>query len=222
MKTAILPPLWAFTLCFLVSSADNICKQLRARSGPTKRRAWSGSNRFDTQMVFLKEFFKNKWFWKKSADDKKACKITPRGQRVADLHLFLQGTRELGTYRIYMHEVTLKACMRSYLVGLRSMVLYGTFSTFILCICEKRRLWQDCTNAYARMPHRFSPRLSCAAQLVFVAWIPYFVYAKSEGSGRTPRMLRLVWAIADRRWRSFVLTFASWKPTSVRSRHFNV
>ena len=56
-------------------------------------------------------------FLKKSADDKN---YHPGGQRVADLHLFLQGTRELGTYRIYMREVTLKACMRSYLVGKRS------------------------------------------------------------------------------------------------------
>ena len=59
---------------------------------------------------------------KKSADDKKACKITTQGgggggQRVADLHLFLQGTREFGTYRLYMREVTLKACMCSYIVG---------------------------------------------------------------------------------------------------------
>ena len=41
-----------------MSSADNLCKQLRPRSGPTKRRACSGSNLFDTQMVFMKEFLK--------------------------------------------------------------------------------------------------------------------------------------------------------------------
>ena len=45
------------TLCLLVSSAHNLCKQIGPRSGPTKRRAFSGSNLFDTQMVFLKEFF---------------------------------------------------------------------------------------------------------------------------------------------------------------------
>ena len=60
VKTAQLPPLWAFTLCLLVSSADNLFKQLGPRSGLTKRRAWSASNMFDTQMVFLKQFFKNK------------------------------------------------------------------------------------------------------------------------------------------------------------------
>ena len=48
---------------------------------------------------------------------KRHAKLPPRGQRVADLHLFLQRTREVGTYHIYMREVTLKACMRSCLVG---------------------------------------------------------------------------------------------------------
>ena len=31
---------------------------------------------------------------------------------------------------------------------------------------------------------------------MFVAWIPYFVYMRSEGSGGTARRLRLVWAVA--------------------------
>ena len=38
----------------LVSSADNLCKQIGPRSGQTKCRAWSGSNLFDARMVFLK------------------------------------------------------------------------------------------------------------------------------------------------------------------------
>ena len=46
------------TLCGLVSSADNICKKFGPRSGPTERRAWSGSKMFDTLMEFLEEFFK--------------------------------------------------------------------------------------------------------------------------------------------------------------------
>ena len=41
-----------------MSSADNICKQFGSRSGPTKRRASSGSKLFDTLMIFLKEFTK--------------------------------------------------------------------------------------------------------------------------------------------------------------------
>ena len=41
-----------------VSSADNFCKQFGPRSCSTKGQAWSGSNLFDTQMVFLKKKFK--------------------------------------------------------------------------------------------------------------------------------------------------------------------
>ena len=85
VKTAQLPPLWVLNLCLLVSSADNLCKQFGPRSGLTKRRAWSGSNLFDTQMVFLNEFFKNKWFWKNQQTTKKHAKLPPRGQRV-NLH----------------------------------------------------------------------------------------------------------------------------------------
>ena len=48
----------ALILVLLVSSADNLCKQFRPRSGPTKCRAWSGSKLFETLMEHLKEFFK--------------------------------------------------------------------------------------------------------------------------------------------------------------------
>ena len=82
VKTAQLPPLWAFTLCFLVSSADNVCKKLGPRSGPTKRRACSGSNRFLTQMVFLKDFFQNKWFWKISRRQKGLQNYHPWGKEL--------------------------------------------------------------------------------------------------------------------------------------------
>ena len=33
---------------------NNLCKEFGPRSAPTKCRAWSGSNLFDTQMVLLK------------------------------------------------------------------------------------------------------------------------------------------------------------------------
>ena len=49
---------------FLVLSADNLCKQFVPRSGPTERRAWSGSKLFDTLMLFLKEFFEKVIFEK--------------------------------------------------------------------------------------------------------------------------------------------------------------
>ena len=45
------------TLYLLVSSADNLCKQIGPRLGSTKHQASSGSNLSNTQMVFLKEFF---------------------------------------------------------------------------------------------------------------------------------------------------------------------
>ena len=45
------------THCLLVSSAHYFCKQFKPRLSPTKCWALSGSNLFDTQMVFLKFFF---------------------------------------------------------------------------------------------------------------------------------------------------------------------
>ena len=68
------------TLCLLVSSADNFCKKFGPRPGPTKCRAESRSKltvwRFDgiPEILFLKS-----WFWKKSADDKKASKEMVNG-----------------------------------------------------------------------------------------------------------------------------------------------
>ena len=52
------------TLCLLVLSFDDLCKQFGSRSGPMIRQtnrhfrqAGSGSKLFDTLMVFLKDFF---------------------------------------------------------------------------------------------------------------------------------------------------------------------
>ena len=55
----------------LVASADSLCKQFWPRSDLTKHQAWSGSKLFDTLIIFLKEFFENDSFEKKSADNKK-------------------------------------------------------------------------------------------------------------------------------------------------------
>ena len=92
VQTAKLPPLLVSIFCLLVSSADNLCKQIGPRSGLTKRRAWSESNLFDTQMVFLKDFLEKERFWK-TADDKKACKTTTKGAK-SNLHLFLCSVHE--------------------------------------------------------------------------------------------------------------------------------
>ena len=51
------PSQHALTLCLLVPSAGNLCKQFGPRSGPTDCWAWSGSKLFDSLMVFLKCFF---------------------------------------------------------------------------------------------------------------------------------------------------------------------
>ena len=53
---------------------------------------------------------------KKSADDKKNRKITTQGGGGAESYS-VHENRELRTYRIHMYEVTIKACMHSYLVG---------------------------------------------------------------------------------------------------------
>ena len=69
------------TLYLLVLSADIFCKHVGTRSGPTKRRARSGSKLFDTLMVFLKEFFENVDF-EINQQTTKEHEQFPRGQRV--------------------------------------------------------------------------------------------------------------------------------------------
>ena len=68
----------AVTLCLLVLSAVNLCKQFEPIPGTMNRLALSGSKLFDTLMLFLKDF-SEKLILKKSADEKKkqiypACK----------------------------------------------------------------------------------------------------------------------------------------------------
>ena len=73
------------TLFLLVAPADNFCKQLGPRSGPTKCRALSWSKLFDTLMVFLKESFEKVDFEKNQQTTKKHEKL-PRGQKVNRIH----------------------------------------------------------------------------------------------------------------------------------------
>ena len=61
-----------------MSSADNLGKQFGPRSGPTNRRAWSGSKLFDILMVFLKEFFQKVDFEKNQQTTKKHEKLPSR------------------------------------------------------------------------------------------------------------------------------------------------
>ena len=63
----------ALTLCLLVSSADNLCKQF----GPslTKWQAGSGTKLFDKGGI-SEIFFIYEVHFEKIADNKKGCKIT--------------------------------------------------------------------------------------------------------------------------------------------------
>ena len=45
-----------YTVTFILTSAYNLYKLCASRSGPTERRAWSGSKLFDTLVVLLKYF----------------------------------------------------------------------------------------------------------------------------------------------------------------------
>ena len=69
------------TLCLLVSSASNLCKQFGPRSGPTEHRAWSGCKLFDTLMIFLKKFSEKYDFEKNQQTTKNLKKLLIR-QRV--------------------------------------------------------------------------------------------------------------------------------------------
>ena len=71
--------MFAFDITFitLVSSADKLCKQIGPRWCPKEYRAWSWSNLFDTQMVFLKFFFLKKLIWKNQQTRKKIMKNCP-------------------------------------------------------------------------------------------------------------------------------------------------
>ena len=64
------------TLCLPVTFAVNLGKQFGPRSGPTNRRAWSGSKLFDILMAYLKEFFQKVNFEKNQQTTKKYKKFT--------------------------------------------------------------------------------------------------------------------------------------------------
>ena len=67
--------LYCLTLCLPVPSADNLGKQSGPRSGPTIRRARSGSKLFDILMVLLKELFEKGYFEKNQQTTKKHEKL---------------------------------------------------------------------------------------------------------------------------------------------------
>ena len=68
-------------LMVTLSSADNLCKQFRPRSGKTKHWAWSGSKLFDTLRLFLKDFLEKVNFFKKNPQTTKKHAELPSMQR---------------------------------------------------------------------------------------------------------------------------------------------
>ena len=69
------------TLYLPVLSAHNLCKQIGPRSGPTKGRVWSGSNRFDTHWYNWNNFLK-KLILKKISRRQKSMKNFPCGKEL--------------------------------------------------------------------------------------------------------------------------------------------
>ena len=121
--------MYILTCYLLVSSADNFCKQFGPWSGPTKRRTWSGSNQFDTQMVFLKDFFEKVNLEKNLRKQKKHDNFS-RGQRIILNQAQQQQTTVLWQYFHQGVPLTLNApistkvvCFSRLLICLRS--LYG-------------------------------------------------------------------------------------------------
>ena len=119
----------SLTLYLPLSSANNLCKQIGPRSGPTKCRAWSGSNLFDTQMVFLKEFLEKVNFEKNQQTTKKHEQF-PRGQRVKVflLNCVIRPNKKIPVFRVTRPFLNL-------LVKLRKNVQVFSKNT-ILCILK--------------------------------------------------------------------------------------
>ena len=72
----------------LLSSANNLCKQIGPRPGPTKHQAWSVSDLFDAQMVLRKEFFEKAVYEKNQQTTKKHEKH-PKGKMLNNLKIYV-------------------------------------------------------------------------------------------------------------------------------------
>ena len=109
--------------CLLGPSANNLCKQFGPRSGPTKCRAWSGSNLFDILIVLQKEFFENVNFEKKISRRQKCMQNYP-------------ACKELN--RIEVNR------------GWMSCFWVENSSASIPCVCQQSRLWRKLAVAQSR------------------------------------------------------------------------
>ena len=70
------------TLCLLVSSAHNLCKQIGARSGLTIMSGLIWIQSVCHSDGIPERVFQKSWFWKKSADEKKKRKNSPGGNEL--------------------------------------------------------------------------------------------------------------------------------------------
>ena len=91
---------WLLTLCLLVSSVDNHCKQIEPRLGPTKT-----SGLIWIQILWHSDDIPERTFWKKwekNQQTKKPAKL-PSRQRVNNLHagLFLSFFRLLISFSVF-------------------------------------------------------------------------------------------------------------------------
>ena len=76
-------------------SADNLCKQFGPRSDPTNCCPQSGSNLFDTQMVFLEAFLEKSDFKENQQTiNRKKHEKFPRGQRVKNIKMSLKVSKK--------------------------------------------------------------------------------------------------------------------------------
>ena len=74
-------------------SADKFCKQFGPRSGPTKCRALSESNLFDSLMVFLKEF-------SQKIDFEKTQQTTKIHENLPECKALMDNTEEINILEI--------------------------------------------------------------------------------------------------------------------------
>ena len=118
-----------------MSFVDKLCKQFGPRSGPTKRRAWSGSKLIDTQLVFLKEFFEKVDFEKKSADNKKHEKY-PGGQEWTLILLILLVLKIMSAHNVY--------CIYSYALWILFVMEANNINLIRLLL----RVYIDCNIGY--------------------------------------------------------------------------
>ena len=127
---------------FLVSPADNFCKQFEPRSIPTKRRDWSGRNLFETLMVFWKNFSKKMILKKISAGDK-AWKFH-RGRATERFNIL--GQKRNAAYKTYIVYGGVKPISFKRFVTVRALILDLWVPGVVPAIIGTGRNWFSSLN----------------------------------------------------------------------------